>query len=176
MGGTGPENPPYRASEPPSARRLTRDDEIGARLGCFDQHGIRSIDRPRPRFRGLRRTAVPLVAVDQPSKSLLLGRLAEPDFGNETANVRPRRLIDEQIVALGDHDASRRGNSNVASDALVHVPNQARRLHGVVRPGHKPAQQSDETLPIKHVDGALAVVNTEAIESRDGEVWPSIGR
>jgi hypothetical protein len=113
---------------------------------------------------------VAFVPVDQSAHAFVVGGLAEPGLGEQALHIGPRRLVDEQIVALDDHEPRVGQHGDLARDGLLDRAVEAGRIDGVGCLGVQSPKQGDETPAVEGVDGTLAVAAAETVERRIGEV------
>ncbi len=129
-----------------------------------DQRGVALVAAQHPVAREVRVLAELDVARDQELHARGLVLHDVPGLVEQVAHVAPRALVDQQVVALGDHQrhVARDGDRRV--DRLLDLAPELRRVHHVLGRVAQAPQQRDVARGVERVRRALARRTTQPLE------------
>ena len=134
--------------------------------------------RAHPRL-GLRRRLTELdVPRNESAMAFLPRHVDEPDLRQQLAHRRPRRLIVEEVVALGDDKPRLRRHRKAARDRLFDIPVERGGVDDVRGTRADAFEQRAIAVGVEGVDRALAVQPSEsgAVRRPRGESRPWANR
>ena len=138
-----------------------------------DERGVRLVAARRPGAGGRRRLAVRDVARDELRHALRLVLLDVPDRVEQRPDRLPATIVEQQVVALRDHERDRRDGDR-AGDRLLDLTPERRRVHERLG-GAQPLQQRDVAGDVERVPRPMRSRRPSRTSSSCARWKPSIG-